>query len=186
MNVVIIVGPAAVGKMTVGQALAERTGLKLFHNHMSLELVNQFFDFGTPPFRRLDDLIRFGIFKEVAMSDLAGLIFTMIWDFDSREDQEYVEEIVRIFETEGGTVHFVELRSELDIRLKRNRHPNRLQHKASKRNVDFSEKLLLNHEKELRMNSNRDEFPEKSILRIDNTFRTPEEVAIQIHEHYSL
>ena len=33
MKVVFIVGSAAVGKMTVGQALMERTGLRLFHNH---------------------------------------------------------------------------------------------------------------------------------------------------------
>lgn len=31
---VIIMGPHAVGKMTVGQELAKITGLRLFHNHM--------------------------------------------------------------------------------------------------------------------------------------------------------
>ena len=186
MNIVIIVGPAAVGKMTVGQALAARTELKLFHNHMSLELVNQFFDFGTPAFRRLDRLIRFGIFEEVAKSNLAGLVFTFIWDFNSPEDQDYLEEIAHIFEQEGGNVYFVELRSELNVRLQRNRTPNRLEHKASKRDVDFSEKLLLNHEEEFRMNSYPDELPEKSILRIDNTHKSPEEVAMQIMKHYSL
>jgi len=40
---VIIIGPHAVGKMTVGQELAKLTGLKLFHNHMSIELVRKFF-----------------------------------------------------------------------------------------------------------------------------------------------
>jgi ATP-dependent Lon protease len=33
-----VVGPPAVGKMSVGQAIAERTGLRLFHNHISIEL----------------------------------------------------------------------------------------------------------------------------------------------------
>ena len=52
-NLVIICGPPASGKMTVGQELQKLTGYKLFHNHMSLELVNQFFDFGTTNFERL-------------------------------------------------------------------------------------------------------------------------------------
>lgn len=57
MKFVLITGPPAVGKMTVGQELAKLTGLKLFHNHMSIELVHHFFDFSTPPFTRLVDLI---------------------------------------------------------------------------------------------------------------------------------
>ena len=43
MKFVIIVGPHAVGKMTVGQELEKITGLKLFHNHMTIELVSPFF-----------------------------------------------------------------------------------------------------------------------------------------------
>jgi shikimate kinase len=34
MKFVLIFGPQAVGKMTVGQELAKITGLKLFHNHI--------------------------------------------------------------------------------------------------------------------------------------------------------
>jgi 2-phosphoglycerate kinase len=52
-TLVFIVGPPAVGKMTVGFALAERTGLRLFHNHQTIELALNFFEFGTPPFGRL-------------------------------------------------------------------------------------------------------------------------------------
>jgi hypothetical protein len=50
---VFIVGPPAVGKMTVGYALAARTGLRLFHNHHTIDLVLRFFPYGTPAFGRL-------------------------------------------------------------------------------------------------------------------------------------
>ncbi|MBC8077907.1 MAG: hypothetical protein H7Y32_17655, partial [Chloroflexales bacterium] len=50
MDFVLIFGPPAVGKMTVGHELARPTGLKLFHNHMTIDLVLPFFPFGTPPF----------------------------------------------------------------------------------------------------------------------------------------
>lgn len=48
MKLVILFGPQAVGKMTVGQCLEAKTDLKLFHNHMSIDFVSPFFDYGTP------------------------------------------------------------------------------------------------------------------------------------------
>ncbi|MCC3359301.1 AAA family ATPase, partial [Bacillus sp. REN16] len=47
MKFVHIFGPQAVGKMTVGQELAKITELKLFHNHMTIDLVSNFFDYST-------------------------------------------------------------------------------------------------------------------------------------------
>jgi len=87
MKLFIIIGPPAIGKMTVGMELENRTHLKLYHNHMSLELVNRFFDFGTPAFDRLNKQIRFNIFNEVAKSDLFGLIFTIVWAFNQIADE---------------------------------------------------------------------------------------------------
>lgn len=43
MKLVFLFGDAAVGKMTVGQQLTKITDLKLFHNHMSIELVLEIF-----------------------------------------------------------------------------------------------------------------------------------------------
>ncbi len=40
MNLIMIFGPQAVGKMTVGQELEKITGLKLFHNHMTIDLLS--------------------------------------------------------------------------------------------------------------------------------------------------
>lgn len=140
MKLVIIFGPQAVGKMTVGQELEKLTGLKLFHNHMTIELVSQFFDYGSPAGKRLVGLFREEIFEEVAKSDLPGLIFTYVWAFDLPADGEYIEHISRIFEAQGGEVYYVELEADLEERLIRNRDPHRLLHKPTKRNVARSEK----------------------------------------------
>lgn len=43
-TLVFILGPHAVGKMTVGQELAKITKLRLFHNHMSIELTRKLFN----------------------------------------------------------------------------------------------------------------------------------------------
>lgn len=45
MKFVLIFGPQAVGKMTVGHALEQTTELKLFHNHMTIDLLHPYFGF---------------------------------------------------------------------------------------------------------------------------------------------
>lgn len=186
MKLVLLIGPPAVGKMTVGQELARLTGLKLFHNHMSLELVNQFFDFGTEVFERLDKTIRFAIFKEVAGSDLEGLIFTFVWDYSCKEDEEYVDEIIQIFRRKNAQIFLVELRADKEQRLKRNRHEHRLVHKPSKRDLDWSEQYIHYSELNFRMESFDGEFEDKEIYKIDNTDLRPEEVAQMIREKFKL
>ena len=43
----INIWPTSSWKMTVGQELATLTGLKLFHNHMTIDLVSPIFDYST-------------------------------------------------------------------------------------------------------------------------------------------
>ena len=64
--------------MTVGQAIAERTGLRLFHNHLSIELALRYFEYGTPAFHRISESIRRKVVDEVAASDLPGLVLTYV------------------------------------------------------------------------------------------------------------
>ncbi len=41
MRLVILFGPPAVGKMTVGYELEKLTGLRLFHNHMTVDPISR-------------------------------------------------------------------------------------------------------------------------------------------------
>lgn len=133
----MIFGPQAVGKMTVGQELAKITDLKLFHNHMTIDLLESLFGF-NPEMWRLVNLFRKEIFEAAAKSDLEGLIFTYVWGFDLQSDWDYVNQVCEIFESKGGTVYFVELEADLEERLNRNKSPHRLEHKPTKRNVEQS------------------------------------------------
>lgn len=186
MKLVIITGPPAVGKMTVGRMLEKITDLRLFHNHMSIELVNKFFDFGTKEFERLDKIIRFEIFKEVAKSKLNGIIFTIVWDFDFEEDEVYIDEIIEVFKKNGSEVYIVELYADLKVRLERNKNKDRLEQKPSKRDLEMSEKSLLHSESEYRMVSKENEFENKSIYKINNKNITPLEAAKMIKAKFNL
>jgi hypothetical protein len=185
-TLVFIVGPPAVGKMTVGHELAMRTGLRLFHNHHTIELVLRFFPFGTPPFGRLVSEFRRRIFEEVAGSDLPGLIFTYVWAFDQPGDHAEVARQADVFASRGGRVLYVELVATQEERLRRNETEFRLAEKPSKRDVATSRARLLEHDAEYRLNSAGEFEGRTDYLRIDNTDLPPETVAERIIDHFAL
>ncbi|HHT7067641.1 MULTISPECIES: AAA family ATPase [Bacillus cereus group] len=186
MKFILIFGPQAVGKMTVGQELAKITDLKLFHNHMTIDLVSQFFDYGTKEGKRLVNLFRQEIFEEVSKSSLHGLIFTYVWAFDLRADWDYVNKSCQIFESKGGTVYFVELEADLNERIKRNKSPHRLEHKPTKRNIEWSENELKKTMEKYRLNSLESEIKKEKYIRINNTNLSAKEVAKIIKEKFQL
>jgi hypothetical protein len=181
-----VVGPPAVGKMSVGQAIAERTGLRLFHNHIAIELALRYFDFGTAAFHRIDGAIRRLVIEEVAASDLPGLVFTYVWAFNLPEDQAVVEEYAKPFRERGARVLFVELEAPQAERLKRIAGVSRLAEKPSRRDLDAVRRDLLDDDARYQLNSGGkfDERPD--YLRINNTLLTPGEVAIRVIEHFAL
>ena len=177
MKLMLIFGPQAVGKMTVGEEVAARTGMRLFHNHMTIELVSHFFSYGTETGKRLVHSFREQIFDAVAQSDLEGLIFTYLWAFDMQGDWDAIERVVKKFRGRGADIYYVELEATLDERLRRNRTEHRLQEKPTKRNVEWSEKDLLKTAEKHRLNSLPGEIPFENYLRLDNTTLTPAEAA---------
>jgi len=186
MKFVIIFGPHAVGKMTVGQELMRLTGLKLFHNHMTIELVTPFFDFSTPEGGRLVSLFRREIFEAMAKSDQKGMIFTYMWALDTQEDWDYVKSVTDLFESHGAEVYYVELAADRDVRLERNKTENRLLNKPTKRDLAASEQRFIRTEEKYRLNSLPGEIPFENYIRIDNTNLSPEAAAEMIKERFGL
>lgn len=185
-TLVLIIGPPAVGKMAVGRELERRTGMPLLHNHMTIDLVLPFFDFGTPPFSRLVELFRTRIVEEVVASDLPGLIFTYVWAFDESDDQEYVQRLRGSFTEVGGRVCIVELAAPLPVRLERNVTPLRLAEKPSKRDLSASRQRVIDIDSNYQMNSlGAFPWPEDHLL-IETTELTVEETADRVMERFSL
>lgn len=179
MKLVLLFGNAAVGKMTVGQELMKITDLRLFHNHMTIEPVLEIFGgFHSEAIRRMREVV----FEEFAQSGLEGLIFTFMWAFDQPSDWEYVEHVKQIFK--DAEIYYVELVADRSVRLERNRTENRLKHKASKRNLEMSEAILLNDDRKYRCESREGEIPFENYLRIDNTDLSAEEAAQRIKAHF--
>lgn len=185
MKLVIIFGPPAVGKMTVGRELARLTGLRLFHNHMTIELALNFFEYGHPSFHRLVSDFRRRVFEEVAASDLAGLVFTYVWALELEAERTYVDSVTAIFRARGADVYYVELYADLTERVRRNEAESRLAEKPSKRDTEASRAHLLEVSREHKLNTDGDFFYTHNYLRLDNTTLTPEEAARRIMEAFN-
>ena len=183
MDLIVIIGSGAVGKMTVGQELMKITDFRLFHNHMMIEPVIEIWGyFNGAAVSKLRDVV----FDEFINSDNVGMIFTYMWAFDEQSDWDYIKHVTGKFEASGGSVYYVELVADQAVRLERNRSENRLKNKASKRDVAVSEERMLREETKYRIVSREGEIPFINYIKIDNTYREPDDVAREIKEYFNL
>lgn len=183
MKLLFLIGNAAVGKMTVGQELMKITGLRLFHNHMTIEPVIEIFGgFYPDAIKRLREVI----FEEFAKTDNYGMIFTYMWAFDQQSDWDYVEHVRSIFAPYDTEFYYVELVASQQARLARNATENRLKNKASKRDIELSNQRLLNDDANNRLESLEGEIPFENYMKIDNTELAPDVVAKMIKDRFAL
>ena len=181
-----VLGAPAVGKMSVGHELAVRTGLRLLHNHMAIEPVLRFFEFGTPPFSRLVGGFRRQLLEEVAASDLPGLIFTYALAFEMPEDWAALQGYTQPFRERGARILYLELRASQEERLRRNTGEFRLAEKPSKRDLDWSRNHVMELDRDHRFASTGEFDGRDDYLIIDNTDLLPGVVAEQAIEHFHL
>lgn len=183
MNLLFLIGNAAVGKMTVGQEIMKITDLRLFHNHMTIEPIIEIFgQYNGKAISRLREVI----FEEFAASNCYGMIFTYMWAFDQKADWDYIEHVKDIFSPYNTEFYYVELVASQEIRMKRNITENRLFNKASKRDLEESNQRLLNDDNKYRCVSFDGEVNFDNYIKINNSNLSAEEAAQQIKAHFNL
>src|SRR5579863_4657372 len=97
----------ATGKLTVGSELATRTGYKLFHNHLVVDLLLSVFEFGSPGFVELREKIWLGVVRAACRERIPGLIFTFAPEKTVRP--EFIGNLIETATAEGAAIDFVEL-----------------------------------------------------------------------------
>lgn len=188
-ELLVVIGPPAVGKMTVGRAVCARSDFRLFHNHHTIEPLADVFGFGSPSFDRLKDELRLRVI-EVAAEHGVRLVFTFVWPVDEEGDAATVREYIAPYVDRGLPVSFVELYAGLETRLVRNVQSDRIVAKPSKADLTWSDAHVRELEAGYRMNTDPADpgtpaamvladFPH---LRLDNTDLAPADAAVVFME----
>ena len=123
MRLIFLHGLPGVGKLTVARELAKLTRFRIFHNHLTVDLVASVFEFGTRPFVELREKIWLEVLSRAAADNLNGLIFTFAFDRSVRGG--FIENTREVIESNGGEVLFVELSCSAEELERRIEHPSR-------------------------------------------------------------
>ncbi|HEX6412333.1 MAG TPA: AAA family ATPase [Burkholderiales bacterium] len=176
MKLVTLYGPPGVGKLTTASALAELTGFKLFHNHLTFDLVRSLFDFPSAPFGKLAERIRLSAFEAAAEAGLSGVIFTLV--YAAPEDDAFMQKMIDAVERRGGELLFVRLQCDAATHEERVRAPERERYGKIVGARSLREAMA-------RWNlSSR--IPMRESLEIDNSSLSAEAVARRIADHFRL
>ena len=181
MKLVFIYGQPGVGKLTVAKALAEATGYKLFHNHLTADLVYSLFPFGSKECFALADKLRLDLIEAAAKHNVKGVIFTFVYGVKisgDNSDAVFVKNVLRIVRKHRGEVFFVKLVcNEKELR-RRIRHPSR----KAFRKLRKVKNLLITRQKYILDAT----IPFGKSYIIDNAHISPKKVAVMIQKHYRL
>jgi hypothetical protein len=175
MKLILIYGAPAVGKLTVSNEIAKRTDFKVFHNHLTIDVVQPIFEFGTKPFWDLVHLFRIETIQTAARVG-QNLIYTFCYAKD--HDDEHIRLITAAVEENGGEICFVLLKADRNELEKRVLEESRRKYGKAK-NLEILYKIIDNYDL-------FSPVPERESLIIDNTNFSAEIVAEKIIRHFGL
>ncbi len=115
------------GKLTIARELAELTGIRLFHNHLTVDLLLSVFEFGSAPFVELRERIWLSVFEEAAAAALPAMIFTFNPENSVRPD--FIQKTIDVVTSARGEVLFVEVVCDAAELERRMDTPERRNHK---------------------------------------------------------
>ncbi|MBN1267321.1 MAG: AAA family ATPase [Anaerolineales bacterium] len=175
MKLIIIYGAEATGKLTIAKKLAEETGFKLFHNHVSADLAKVFFDFGMDEFDKLVWDVRILALEHAARANIPGVIF--IWAYSHPDFLPYLKRLWVLCEKENIEISYVHVSCAMDELKKRVLKSDRKGF-GKINTIEGLERLLAK--------KNHQVIPDTDSLVIDNTNISPQDAAELILEHIKI
>jgi len=170
VRLIFVFGMPATGKLTVAREIAARTGFKLFHNHLAVDLLLPVFEFESAEFVRLREEIWLEVMSEACKSDLDGLIFTFAPERTVR--QSFIHQVESVVAGARGRLDFVELVCPLEELKRRMGNASRSEFGKLK-SVEMFEQLLAHGA------FDSPKMPEARV-RIDTSLCAPAEAAAEI------
>jgi hypothetical protein len=119
MDLVVIFGPPASGKLTLARKLCEHTGYGLLQGDLPLESLSNVFGWASPSSAKLGHEFRRRILEEAVATDVLGIVMTLVWALDAEAHVNVVDGYCDFVSQAGGRVQFLELYAEREARLVR-------------------------------------------------------------------
>jgi hypothetical protein len=98
---VLIYGPPGAGKLTVARSLADRYGLRVLDNHLTVDAALRLFSFGTPEFAGLVERLRVALIEAAAE---AGLDVVSTFVYAQGIDDDHVARLIGAAEGAGAEI----------------------------------------------------------------------------------
>jgi chloramphenicol 3-O-phosphotransferase len=117
LRLVFLYGPPASGKLTVARELAKLTGYKVFHNHLTVDMADEVFEFGSRPWTEVVGRTRVLVAEVAAKASIPGLIYTFVYGHPM--DVPHVKKLTLTVERHGGKVCFVQLVCDHETLMRR-------------------------------------------------------------------
>lgn len=176
MKLIFIYGPPASGKLTIAEQLSTMTGIPLFHNHLTRDLVKDIYKDELKAHYGLVNKLRMDVFEYCAQND-TDLLFTYVYGgLDDTED-EIIKSQVQAVESHGGTVQFVELKTNDEDLLSRVGNESRRKHQKLLDPEDLQNFL---------QTERRVSIPFAEPFKVDTSRAQPEEAARLIANQFGL
>jgi hypothetical protein len=102
VDLVLLHGPPASGKLTIAKELSALSGARVFHNHLTLDVAKSMFDFGEAEFWDLVHDLRMLSFQSYFKNGSDPLVTT--WCYEQPEDYELFLQIKSIAANNNGRV----------------------------------------------------------------------------------
>lgn len=96
---ILLIGPPAVGKLTIANSLSLCTGFPVFDNSKTVEFSKLIYEFRSPDYARFRDKLRFTFYNEAIKSDIGGLISTFC--HAQPVNSIYLKKVIDIFDKNG-------------------------------------------------------------------------------------
>ena len=172
----MLYGPPAVGKLSVARALAARTGFRVLHNHLLVDLASALFEFGTGRHRTFVRYLREVSLDAAPDGDLSGVILTYVY---ARDRDAYILGLCERAEAHGDEVCLVQLTCEIGTLEARVTEPSRSVFDKLTTVAGLREKLGL-------LDDPFGQVAGRESLSLETDHQTPERVAETIQDHSGL
>ena len=152
---IIIIGPPAVGKYTIGKMLSEKNNYRFLHEHQISDIASSLFNESSIERTTYYFKLRLDIFSDFIKHNTTNqsIVTTFVLLFDQAYYKNFIATFLTLFQKNNYDVYVIELAASYEERIKRNTNEDRLKAKPSKQDIERSTKRLNDMEEKSRTNS---------------------------------